>query len=419
MIPHFGRWLAVLGLLAGQSRAADFPWKPAGPGVASAVLTNSGPVILSVVRIDRARLGRDLHLLTTLGSNQVVGMETLSHQTARLPDELGAPVAAINADFFMMSGAAKGDPRGVHLWRGELVSVPVGLASFWVDGQGQPQAGPLANRLMISWPGGGTNQAGLNEQLGTNQMVLFTPRMGRLGEYRPPTNSRNTNTTRTATARTEMNFPPRPGFIRPPGGREYVLEHAGSGDWLPLRVGRTYQARVSAVRHGFTNVPPGKMILMLGSNWLATLPEPTNGTRVTISSGTEPDISDVSEALGSGPLLVHEGRPQEIETRMSTTAQPRSAIGWNRDYFFMAVADGRQPKFSVGLKLAAMADFMVELGCEEAFNLDGGQSSTLLLNAKVINFPSDSAKDMGTEKAKPGREREVANGIVIVRRPEE
>ena len=48
-----------------------------------------------------------------------------------------------------------------------------------------------------------------------------------------------------------------------------------------------------------------------------------------------------------------------------------------------------------------------------------GQSSTLIVNGVVINYPSDGAKDMGTDKAKPGREREVANGLVILRRSEE
>ncbi len=51
-----------------------------------------------------------------------------------------------------------------------------------------------------------------------------------------------------------------------------------------------------------------------------------------------------------------------------------------------------------------MSDFMVELGCKEAFDLDGGQSTTLLLNGKLINRPVQ------------GVERNVANGIAVMRK---
>jgi hypothetical protein len=402
------------------ARAEDFLWTPSSPGVEMTIVTNSGPVIYSVVRVERERFGREFSLVTTLGSNTVAGVETLSRQLARLPEEMGAPVAAINADFFMMAGAAKGDPRGVHILRGELVSVPVGPAAFWVDTKGRWRGESLGNRLTVTWPGGGTNLAGLNEQLGTNTIVLFTPRMGTLYEYRPPTNSRNSSVTRAnSTAKPEPDFPPKPGFIRPPGGREYVLQHAGDGPWLPLRVGRTYQAVVIESRDGFTYVPPGKMVLMLGSNLVVALPELTNGTPVTITAATEPDLIGVQEAIGSGPMLVREGQRYEVTARLSDTLQPRSAIGWNRKHLFMVVADGRQPGLSVGVRLEVMADFMIELGCEESLNLDGGQSSVLWLNGEIINHPSDGAKNTATADRVRGKEREVANAIVILRKSEE
>jgi exopolysaccharide biosynthesis protein len=161
------------------------------------------------------------------------------------------------------------------------------------------------------------------------------------------------------------------------------------------------------------------MLLMLGSNLVATLPELTNGTPVTITAATEPDLTDVQEALGSGPMLVRNGRRPELTARLSDTLQPRSAMGWNREHLFLAVADGRQPGLSVGVRLAAMADFMVELGCEEALNLDGGQSSALWLNGAIINHPSHGARNTDTINPVRGLERDVANAIVILRLPED
>jgi len=158
---------------------------------------------------------------------------------------------------------------------------------------------------------------------------------------------------------------------------------------------------------------------MLGSNLIETLPALTNGTPVTITAATEPDVTGVQEAIGSGPMLVRNGERHEVTARLSDTLQPRSAIGWNRKHLFMVVADGRQPGLSVGVRLEVMADFMIELGCEESLNLDGGQSSVLWLNGEIINHPSDGAKNTATADRVRGKEREVANAIVILRKPEE
>ena len=446
------RWFAtVLALVATSHgvRGAAFSWTESGAGLAVSIVTNSGPVIYTAVRVELARLRKDLSLTTTLASNTVVGLENLSAQVNALPRELGTPVAAMNADFFMMSGSAKGDPRGLHIFRGELVSAPVGPAAFWQDLDGRLHGEPVTSRLTISWPGGGTHRAGLNEQLETNALALFTPRLGVL--Y-PPTNARPATTSRTNTiaprtnlttrppprtnspVRTVFNSPsstnasstrssnvetnpiPKGGPIRPPGGREWTLEHAGTGPWLPLRVGQTYEARVVAVADGFTNVPDGKMILSLGSNLIATLPAATNGLPVTITVATEPDLSGVQTGLGTGPMLVLGGRPHEVKARMSEVLNPRSALGWDDSYLYLATADGRQPAVSVGIKLSEMADFMIELGCQEVINMDGGQSTTLMLNGQVINHPSDGANSSKTGPPKPGREHEVANGIVVLRK---
>jgi hypothetical protein len=317
----------------------------------------------------------------------------------------------MNADFFMMSGAAKGDPRGLHIWRGELVSVATGPAAFWQDSTGKLRGEPVRSRLTVSWPGGGTHLAGLNEQLRTNSMVLFTPRMGRLNQDRTTTNLNRTTTSRNPSSTARQTTAPRidipsGGPIRPPGGREWILEHSGLGPWVRLRVGNTYHARVNGTMNGFTNVPPGKMLLMVGSNLVATMPELSNGTPVTITVATEPDLSGIEHALGTGPMLVRSGTAQEVQARLSEQLHPRAAIGWNEKYLYLATADGRQRGISIGITLSRMAEFMAELGCTEAINMDGGQSTTLMFHGKVINQPTRAR-------------HEVANGIVIVRRPAE
>src|SRR5262245_42607874 len=96
-------------LVCASACAEDFSWETSGAGLAMCRVTNTGPAVFTTVRIERRYFEKDLSLSTTLASNTVVGLETLPNQLKALPKEFGTPVAAMNADFFMMNGSAKGD----------------------------------------------------------------------------------------------------------------------------------------------------------------------------------------------------------------------------------------------------------------------------------------------------------------------
>ena len=67
--------------------------------------------------------------------------------------------------------------------------------------------------------------------------------------------------------------------------------------------------------------------------------------------------------------------------------QPRSAIGYKKNGdVIMMVVDGRQVD-SRGAYLKELALHMIQFDCEEALNLDGGGSSSLIINGKLINNP--------------------------------
>ena len=65
--------------------------------------------------------------------------------------------------------------------------------------------------------------------------------------------------------------------------------------------------------------------------------------------------------------------------------EPRSVNGT----VLFLVIDGRQVGYSVGASLADVQNIMYEQGAYIAANLDGGSSSTLYLNGKVVNKPAD------------------------------
>ncbi len=108
----------------------------------------------------------------------------------------------------------------------------------------------------------------------------------------------------------------------------------------------------------------------------------------------EPSPWPVEDALGAGPALVFNG-----EIRVTTNEEvffgsaipnthPRTAAGIRSDgTLLLLVVDGRQP-VSRGVDLEQLASLMVDIGAEEALNLDGGGSSSLFVNGELLNRPS-------------------------------
>ena len=75
-------------------------------------------------------------------------------------------------------------------------------------------------------------------------------------------------------------------------------------------------------------------------------------------------------------------------------SNPRNAIGYlgNNHYVFV-VSDGRTSE-SAGLSLYELASFMKELGVKDAYNLDGGGSSTMVFKGEIINNPTTSGRSV-------------------------
>jgi exopolysaccharide biosynthesis protein len=57
-------------------------------------------------------------------------------------------------------------------------------------------------------------------------------------------------------------------------------------------------------------------------------------------------------------------------------------------HYIIIVSDGRTDE-SAGLSLLNLASIFKEKGCTVAYNLDGGGSSTMYFNGKVVNVPTD------------------------------
>jgi len=342
---------------------------------------SSGPWSIHVVKFDRSQ--RDLELRTTLSQETIFGLSTLTEQIRALPQEAGSPVAALNGDFYVVEARHPylGDPRGLQILDGELISAPGDQASFWIDASGNPHATNVISHLKVTWPGGSTTPIGLNEERPNGAAVLYTPRLGK--------------STRTQ------------------GGRELILERAGDGPWLPLQAGREYTARVREARtNGDSPLTNGLLVLSISSSLLTNTSVAEAGAVLKISTATVPDLVGVKTAIGGGYVLVRNGQKQTLDIPKSDAYKyrsvgerhPRSAIGASRDQIYLVEVDGRQPNLSVGMTLVELGDYMQKLGCDLVLSLDGGASATLWFEGKVRNSPCD------------GDLRPIANGLVVLQK---
>src|SRR6185295_18995148 len=175
---------------------------------------------------------------------------------------------------------------------------------------------------------------------------------------------------------------------------ELILEKNGDGPWLPLRVDETYHARVKEIRADGNSLIPGHaMVLSLAGETKTNLTAVRSGVLLKFTTATQAGIASAVTAIGGGPILVHDGKEQEWPGRKGAgdymlPRHPRTALGFNRRYFYLVEVDGRQKELSIGLSYAELAALMKQLGCTDALNLDGGGSATFWLNGKVMNSPS-------------------------------
>ncbi len=329
------------------------------------------PWSIHVIHVDRSRT--NLELVTTLGRGSRIGLSTLTQQLRTVPRTVGAPLAAINGDFYQLEGNTyEGDPRGLHIMRGELVSAPIRRTCFWLDENGSPQIGDVASDFSVTWANGEKSSFGLNEERAGSDPVLYTSAVG--------------------------------GSTRCYSGVEFILERAGQKRWLPLPAGENLAAKIREIRRaGNAPIEPDTMVLsVLNPSRDAGASAAKVGDMIMISTATKPSLKGVRTALGGGPILVHEGKAAPGRALKSGERHPRSAFGWNDKEFFFVEVDGRQPGLSIGMSVPELANFMAKLGCTEAMNLDGGGSAELWLKGRIMNRPCF------------GRERHTATALVLL-----
>jgi hypothetical protein len=120
------------------------------------------------------------------------------------------------------------------------------------------------------------------------------------------------------------------------------------------------------------------------------------------------------DLLQAGPLLVSGGRSlidgedregfsagaEQFDSDITIERHPRCALGLSSTELLAVCCDGRRSGVDGGLDLAELARLLISFGAEEAINLDGGGSATLVHRKHLLNRPY-SNQDQPAPESRP------------------
>ena len=348
-----------------------------------------GPWRLHVVRVELR--GQHFAVRAARALDSLRGREKTTAMAARARAAGRDVRVALNADFFdLRSGeSVNNQVSDGRIWKALSMSGTPGGAVKSARGQFgvTRRGGPVIDRFVFAgilrsgrtlWALDGVNAIPSNGQ----GLVLWLP---------------------------EANGRPRADTAR--AGRELAVRVV-RGSWrdsLMLQVHGTVAAADSAPLasgHGVL-VAYGATASRLDS--LAALTRP-----FAARADWLPSAGPIDELVGGWPVILRDGAPtvdasatRELTIPGNANARhPRSLIGFDADtsHLYLVAIDGRS-KASVGMTLAEAADFLRDIGVAHALNLDGGGSTTLVIDGRIVNTPSD-----------PGGERTVGNAVLVERR---
>jgi hypothetical protein len=183
--------LPIILVVATQSLLAETlpqpQYQPVTLGLDYAHIQTTNPWSIHIARWDRSH--KEFELTTTLAKGTIQGLSPLSQQAKAVPSRIGHPIAGVNGDFFVINpGPYQGDPQGLQILNGELVSAPSSV-SFWTT-PGEIHIGKIQTAMKVTWPDGRATAIGLNQAPRTNTGVLFTPMFGSSTNAAPTSSTR-------------------------------------------------------------------------------------------------------------------------------------------------------------------------------------------------------------------------------------
>lgn len=213
--------------------------------------------------------------------------------------------------------------------------------------------------------------SGINIAPEGDEIILYTPQFG----ARTPARSGGVEIVVQLT---------RPLLIIPPSGSAVV-------------------GTITAVREssdGSTLIPFDSLVISVGKDLRGSLPanlelnttvrfnQEITGFKRDCKTTTSLPWTKAYASIGAALHLLEGGTayPPEVDD----TRAPRTAIAYDAGFIYLIVVDGRQPDYSIGMTFQELAQFITGmLGAQNAVAQDGGGSSTMVANGRVVNRPSN------------------------------
>ena len=356
------------------------------PGVIhKRVVANRGPWRINVLEIDLRQHG--LSIRGMKANDRFVGREKVSSMVARYKGP-GEVVAAINGDFFnIKTGESEnnvvieGDmSKGVTVSDSPYDTFNTLHSQFGVDWKNHPFIDRFGLTAILKQRGKSYSLSGVNfRPPWRDALVLFT---AEAGDSSPP------DTTQRMSA------------------------------YLPLRrVASTNGEMIFAVAGPITggrraSLANGGVLIADGDKRTVLAAIAKRGGSVRVAASLVPKRGNLRTVIGGWPRIIRAGRSVALDAdvvegtfpRFSSARHPRTGVGFSKDSatLYLVTVDGRRESDS-GMSLAELADAMIQLGAYDAMNFDGGGSTTMVIDGKVVNHPSDQ-----------GGERPVGSALLIV-----
>ncbi len=343
------------------------------PGVTHTSYQKPGPYSIHVLEVD---LREPSIQFETFRLTKLVRTTTQTSANER-PDH--RVVGAINADFFSYQ---TGWPVGNQVMKGKIIhGVPSARSHLGFDSRRRPSIEALSFRGSIILKGGTSLRIDrVNEPRGNQRTILFTAEWDTL-----ITASQDDAVIlcRVIGPRWRVNDTLKSVVI----SRGPLLR-------LPMAYG---EAALLATDQGVKKALESSVRV---------------GDTLAIYLGFAPAMPDLQEVVGGAGRILVDGvydstvviRGERLATDFLTRRHPRTFVGFDRDTtrLFLCTVDGRQ-ELSMGMNFDEVADFLLSIGAWNAINLDGGGSTTMLVEGTIVNSPSD----------KTG-ERPVANTLQVI-----
>ncbi|PIU45824.1 MAG: hypothetical protein COS95_01800 [Ignavibacteriales bacterium CG07_land_8_20_14_0_80_59_12] len=344
------------------------------PGVVCTHYALPGPFNLNVIQVDLRR--PDIRMETYRPN----GLSKTSVQTSENDREGHRVVAAVNADFFSFE---TGWPVGNQVQNGKPVICDTSSRSqLAISVDGRPLIGRYSfHGVVIAKDGTTSTLSSVNGSARRTGLVFYTSHRGSATKRDSSVTERPLNL---LSPRWVMNDTLL--FLAGPGSAGGMLTIPRDG------------GVISAIREGPLNFI-SRSVSTRDTLRIVFGILPLTQRIDQLISGAGRILNGGVNVSGESPLT------EAIPPKFITARHPRTFVGINSDTtrLYLCTVDGRQST-SLGMSFDEMASFLRSISVSDAFNLDGGGSTTMVLEGKIINSPSDSTG-----------ERPVANTFQVIR----